>query len=58
MVSPGADGVPPDFDPDDSPGVLRLLLSLARYIHASDVQLEKVDFLRNVAVRILGDLSS
>jgi hypothetical protein len=41
-------------EPD--PAVTKLVLSLGFYVRAEDVSLDRVEFLRSVAARILEDL--
>jgi hypothetical protein len=47
---------PPDFEPKMPAGVTELVLSLASFVSADDVGMDRKEFLRLVAGRILEDL--
>ena len=47
---------PPDFEPKMPAGLTELVLSLASFVSADDIGMDRKEFLRLVAGRILGDL--
>jgi hypothetical protein len=48
----------PDFDPDENPEVTKLVMSLAKYVRPSDVQLNRINFIRTVCARLLEELGA